>query len=58
MAGKEGLNTIVNKENVGTAMEWGGVIGGLIYLLRLNVVGAAVGGLVYVGGKWVKNSGK
>ena len=52
---KEGL---VNRKNVGTALEWGGGIYGIVELIRLDVGQAFVGGVIYLLGKWLKNSGE
>lgn len=51
-------NKIFTRERVGTAVQGGGIIAGVLGLLRLNPVLAVVGGAVWLGGKWYKNTGK
>jgi uncharacterized membrane protein len=51
-------NKILTRERVGSAVQVGGVIGGLIGLLKFDPVLAVVGAAVWLGGKWYKNTGQ
>ncbi len=53
-AEKEGLT---NRENVGTAVEVGGVLYAIWEIAHWDIKGGIVGGLIYLLGKWIKNSG-
>ncbi len=48
----------INRKNVGTAVEVGGAVYGIWELAHLDVGGGIVGGLIYLLGKWIKNSGE
>jgi hypothetical protein len=49
---------IFNRENIGTGIEIGGVVVGLIGLLRFNFWETALGGVIFYGGHKLKESGK
>lgn len=50
--------SFVNRKNVGTSVEVGGVAVAIWELAHLDIGGGIVGGLIYLLGKWIKNSGE
>jgi hypothetical protein len=53
MAEHEGK--IINRENVGTGLELGGIIGAIIGLASWQPEVVLFSAGAYIGGKWVKN---
>lgn len=51
-------NRTFAREVTGTVVQLSGVIGGLVGLLRFDPVLAIVGGAVWLGGAWIRNTGK
>jgi hypothetical protein len=46
------------KERVGTVVKYSGIVGGLVGLLALNPAFAIVGAGIWLGGRWIENTGK
>lgn len=52
------MRRIVTQERAGTVVKYGGIVGGIIGLLTLSPALAIVGAGIWLGGKWIENTGK